>query len=245
MLKKNLGIVLMALTLAGSAYAVNGTGIVDGTNGANADAYAFGRFNAGGTDLGTWSLDSTVVGTDFTNDAITGGSLGIEYVMLNETLGSADQNVIDFTVNPLAGFAVDNITIEQSPYSNLAGTWNGGNHESSQFVLNWTGGGVATLSDPASQILGIASGSSIASGTVLQFSAVQIENHVDAWEITLPQGVNNVQLDWSSVNPVANSDLTREWVTFDADFSVVPEPSAISLIGMATIGLIGLRRRRR
>lgn len=237
-------VMVMMAAMTSPAYALNGTGVVDGTNGANADAFAFGRFLDAGATLGNWTLGSSVSNTDYANDGITGGTSGLQYVSLNETHGSTDVNVIDFVVTPNAGYTVDQISIIQSPYFDTPGTWNGGNAETAQFTLSWTGGGTAQVLDPSNQFAGSNGATTVTSGSLLTFSSDRIFNDSDAWEILLPAGVSDVQLDWSSVNPGPNTDLTREWVTFDSSFSTVPEPSSFGLLAFAMLSAAGLRRRR-
>ncbi|MEM7316963.1 MAG: hypothetical protein AAF497_27850, partial [Planctomycetota bacterium] len=189
---------------------------IDAVSGSEANAYAVGRFEDGsGGTMANWSLTSTVSGTDFSNDAVTGGESGLQYVMLNEVLGSDDTNSVTFALHMVDANIDPILTVSQSPYFDAPWTWNGGNHEAAQFVITWDGGGEATLTDPDNQFVGLDDGAEFGSGATMAFSDIRILNESDTWQITLPTGVTAVNLDWSSQAPVPNSDLTREWVTFD------------------------------
>ena len=96
--------------------------IVDETGGPETDGYAIGRFVDGGTELATWSLDTSVSTTDFVNDAIEGGPSGLQYVMLNQTQASTDSNSVVFTANSATSDQLG-ISIMQSPY-NSTPSWN-------------------------------------------------------------------------------------------------------------------------
>ena len=220
------------------------TSVIDSATGLNDNEYAMGRFVDVDADvMSTWTLQTTVDNTDFTNDMVTGGDHGVEYVMLNSVQNSSDVNSIRFAVQPAIGFSVENISISQSPYNNDPNTWNGGNGELAQFVVSWAGDGVAMLSDPDNQIFGLTTGMPIVSGTTVRFNSGQALNSEDTWRLTMPAGVDEVQVNWSSANPSAASDLTREWVAFDATFAAVPEPAAAILMGLA--GLLGFFQVRR
>jgi hypothetical protein len=237
-------IVSLLLTIVAATTSSATMTSIDAVSGSEANAYAVGRFldGAGGT-AANWSLTSTVSGTDFSNDAVTGGDSGLQYVMLNEVLGSDDTNTVTFALN-MVDAAVDPIlTISQSPYFDAPWTWNGGNFEAAQFQITWSGGGEATLTDPDNQFAGLSDGATFGSGEMLAFSDIRILNDSDTWQITLPTGVSSVQLDWSSQSPAANSDLTREWVTFDLQINAVPEPATGVMLSLALVGLLGFIRR--
>ena len=217
---------------------------IDAVSGSEANAYAVGRFldGSGGTTA-NWSLTSTVSGTDFSNDAVTGGESGLQYVMLNEVLGSDDTNSVTFAMNMVDASVEPMLTISQSPYFDAPWTWNGGNNEAAQFVISWDGGGFASLTDPDDQIASYDDGAQFGSGATMAFSDIRILNESDSWMITLPAGVTAVNLDWASQSPVPNSDLTREWVTFDLQVNAVPEPAAGVMLSIAFVALLGFIRR--
>ncbi len=233
----------IAISMLGTASAVQLDATVTQASGPEADSYALGElFLPGGGLAATWNLQTSVSQTDFSNDAIQGGTEGIQYVSLNEVRGSEDSNLITFTVNPVASGEIG-ISIAQSPYFDQEGTWNGGNEETAQFAIFWSGGGLATVADPDGQ-LALNDGAGISSGANVMFSNDRAFNVNDSWGIDLPSGVEQVSLRWSSVDPAANSDLTREWVTFNVT-QTVPEPTAGALFSMALLSLGFLRRRRR
>lgn len=236
-------VLFIALSMLGAASAVQLDAIVTQASGPEADGYAVGQLlMPGGGLAANWNLQTSVSQTDFSNDAIQGGSQGIQYVSLNEVRGSQDSNLITFEVNPVRSGDVG-ISIAQSPYFDQAGTWNGGNNETAQFAIFWSGGGLATVSDPDDQLT-LNNGAGISSGTNVMFANDRAFNSVDNWGIDLPSGVEQVSLRWSSVDPSANSDLTREWVTFNVSMAV-PEPTTGALFSMALLSLGFLRRRRR
>lgn len=229
---------------AGSTYAF--TTVVDTAGGLEDDSYATGRLidvNSSSSTVATWTLDTTVSGTDFSNDAITGGPDGLEYVTTNLTQQSSDSNSIRYSITPEVGYSLQNIVIGQSPYNDSAGSWNGGNAEAAQFVISWANGGFANVTDPDDQLFGFVSGTPIVSGTTVRYNSIQAFNSEDSWRISLPAGVDTVQLNWSSANPTPNSDLTREWVSFDANIAAVPEPSTMAILGMLLLpGFLVIRK---
>ena len=236
-------------TFSQSTYAFEG--LVDQTFGAENNVAGVGRFveEIGGPAVALWDLRTTVANTDFENNVLQGGSEGIQYVMRNAVNNSVDTNIITFRVNPIDQ-VVPTLSIAQSPY-NDSSTWNGGNipGDISQFRLSWDGGGTAAIRDPANQLAGIGDNTSVASGTVFEFSDFQIRNNEDLWGITLPQGVSEVTVNWSSSNPTPGSDLTNEWITFDANFApdptALPEPSSATMLGVCMIMALSIVRRRR
>ena len=235
---------IIAISMLATASAVELDAIVDNVSGAEVDGFAVGRLLNSGDTVATWNLQTSVSQTDFSNDSVTGGNQGVQYVMLNEVKGSDDANLITFNVNPLSDESEVGISIAQSPYFDQQFTWNGGNFERAQFAVFWTGGGVASVLDPDDQLSGLANGSTFSSGTNIVFSNDRILNESDSWKIDLPTGVESVSLRWSSAEPVDNSDLTREWVSFDITMTV-PEPTTGALCSMALLSLGFLRRRRR
>ena len=236
-------VVVLLLTFSIGHTASAFTTVIDDAAGLNDNAYANGRFvDTDGTVMASWTLQTTVENTDFSNDMVTGGPNGLEYVMLNSVMDSRDVNSIRFEVEPAIGFALENIIISQSPYNN-SDTWNGGNGELAQFVVSWADIRPAMLSDPDDQIFAFSTGTPIVSGTTVRFSEVQAFNSNDSWNLSLPAGVEDVQVNWSSANPSDNSDLTREWVAFDATFTAVPEPATAFLLGLACVGTFFIRRR--
>lgn len=225
---------------------------VDVYNGPEDDVAAIGRFLSGpdGEHLGAWTLQSSVEETDFSNAHVGGGSDGLQYTMLNRVFGSADTNSLIFSVSPVNGM-VPQLTVKQSPAFNDPNQWNGGNlpTDISEFSISWSGGGEAVVTDPAgqfqiAQMLSEGSDSvSISPGTTLTFSDFQIFNSDDEWSVVLPEGATSIQIDWGSSNPTAGSDLTREWVAFDASFaSAVPEPDGMIFLLLAPLMLLRKRR---
>ncbi len=235
-------VLILVISMVTTAFG-NSDATVDGVAGPNSDGYAMGRILNGGTTVANWRLNSSVSSTDFDNDAIQGGSQGIQYVMLNETEASRDSNTVVFTANSVDSSPIG-ISIMQSPYFDAPGTWNGGNVEAAQFSLWWAGGGVATLHDVDDQISGYGDGATFGSGSTMVFSSYQILNSEDSWQIDLPTGANSVTLQWSSTAPTMGSDLTREWVSFNVTTFTVPEPTTGALFGMASLFVLGLTRRR-
>ena len=233
--------VLATLVASGSTFAF--TTVIDTASGLEDDSYAAGRIVDNSMTMAFWDLNTTVSTTDFANDAITGGPNGLEYVMSNLTRESSDTNSIRYGVVPEVGYSVENIIVSQSPYSD-GGTWNGGNAEAAQFVISWSGGGFAQVTDPDDQIFGFVTGTPIVSGTTVRYTGTQIFNSEDSWSIELPGGVNSVQVNWSSANPSPNSDLTREWVSFDAAIVAVPEPSLAVFALLSFFGVALVRRSR-
>jgi hypothetical protein len=206
-----------------------------------------------GVDVATWMLSATVNNNNFNNVGVTGGPMGLQYQMTNTVVGSTATNRIDFTVNPLAGYEATGLTVSQSPYNNTSDTWNGGtggaaNALVAQFVLNWVGGGLATITDPADQLAGLITGNMIASGTTVAFTSGQIRNNVDAWSIAIP-GTATAQVIWSGVTPIGSRALNAEWVSFNPSVSekkppvVIPVPGTILLIGAGLLGLLRVTRR--
>ncbi len=239
------GLVLfLVVSLAGAVFASDTTTVVDIVRGPEVDNYAVGRLiNSSGTMVANWSLQTSVSGTDFSNYALTGGTKGLQYTFINDVNGSEDVNTIAFIVSTVDPSDVVNISLAQSPYFGTPGTWNGGNFETAQFSVSWAGGGMATVTDPDNQLAGLSSGSTFSSGTTVVFSSNQILNTVDSWGISLPSGVSSVVVGWSSLNPSPNSDLTREWLTFDAN--VVPEPASGAILGIGFTFLLGFFRRKK
>lgn len=232
-----------------ASYAFEGT--VDQTFGAENNLAGVGRFLEvpGGPAVATWDLRTTVANTDFEHNALQGGSDGIQYVMRNPVNNSVDTNIVTFNVSPIDN-VIPTISIAQSPYNNTS-TWNGGNipGDISQFRMTWDGGGSATIRDPSNQLSGLEDFAAVGSGTWVTFNDYQLRNEADNWGITLPQGVESVQLNWNSSNPTEGSDLTNEWVTFDANFSpnpnALPEPGSATLLGFCVIMAATAFRRRR
>lgn len=245
------------LILIGSFFAQQAFGAfasVDVYNGPEDDVAAVGRFlsSPDGDHLGTWTLQSSVQDTDFSNAHVGGGNQGLQYTMLNPVFGSTDKNSMVFSVAPVNGM-VPQLSIKQSPEFNDPKQWNGGNlpTDISEFTISWTGGGEAVVTDPAgqfqiAQMLSEGSDSvSISTGATLTFSDFQIFNSDDEWSVMLPEGTTSIQIDWGSSNPTAGSDLTREWVAFDANFvSAVPEPSGMGIFLLLFAPLLMLRKRR-
>lgn len=233
-----------------ASYAFVGT--VDQSYGAENNVAGVGRFVElpGGPAVATWDLRTTVENTDFQNDTLQGGANGVQYVIRNAVNNSVDTNIVTFSVSPIDN-VIPTISITQSPYNNTS-TWNGGNipGDISQFRMSWDGGGTATIRDPDGQLSGLEDFATAGSGTWVTFSDFQLRNDADSWGITLPQGVDTVQLNWNSSNPTAGSDLTNEWVTFDANFSPnpnsLPEPGSATMLGFCVIiAATAIRRRRR
>lgn len=194
--------------------------------------------------VASWSLTTTVSATDFSNDALQVGEEGVQYTMLNETAASSDANILRFRVFPANMNHGGGIVVSQSPYLNAI-SWNGGSEESARFEISWPdGNGMATVFDPDNQLAGIAHGAMIPSGSLVEFSSNQIANNSDTWRISLPPRETEASVSYSSSNPNLNSSLTREWVSFNANVGVVPEPAALSLVMVAAICGFGVLRRR-
>ena len=215
-------------------------------NGMNVDSFAMGGYvsispngTMGNQNLGNWMLNTSVSNSDFVNDGLQVGPDGVQYTMRNDQLASTDVNQITFTTVLPEG--MPQISISQSPYNGVETLWNGGQFESSRMQLFWGGGESATVMDPDNQLL-VDDNSSIQSGMAISFNN-QVYNDEDSWRVDLPVGVESVRVDWSSDAPVGNSDLTREWVTFNVTQMPVPEPSAFGLALFAIWGLIAARRR--
>jgi hypothetical protein len=240
---------LLGLVMATAMAATSSgfTTVLDMRNGTENDFVATGRIVDSANSnsvLASWALTSTVSATDFSNDAVQVGTSGLQYTMLNETPASADSNMLRFRVYPTMENYGGGIVVSQSPYLS-ATSWNGGNEEIAQFELSWPGdSGLATVSDPDNQLAGLADGDQITSGTVVSFSSDRIRNDVDSWRISLPFAATEAHLDWSSANPNTNSTLTREWVNFNANVGVVPEPSTLALVSLALLFSLGFVRRR-
>ncbi len=236
-------VTFLVVSMAGALFASDTTTVITTIRLPDADNYAVGQLlNSSGVMVADWTLNTSVSGTDFSNYALTGGTKGLQYTFINEVQGSADVNTIAFDVTPVNSSDSVNITLLQSPYFGTPGTWNGGNTDIAQFSVSWAGGGMATVIDPDNQIAGLSTGSMFSSGTTVVFSSNQILNTDDSWGIELPQGVASVVVGWSSSNPSPNSDLTREWLTFDAN--VVPEPASGAILGIGFTFLLGFFRRK-
>lgn len=246
------------LVLAGSLFigkSFAAFALVDSYNGPENDMAATGQFlaSADGDYLGDWMLESSVEQTDFSNAHVGGGSLGLQYTMLNRVFGSADKNSMVFSVSPADGL-VPQISMKQSPAFNDPRQWNGGNlpTDISEFTIRWSGGGQAVVKDPAGQFQ-IAQplddeldSVDVSAGTTLTFSDFQIFNSDDEWSVTFPEGATSIEVDWGSSQPTAGSDLTREWVAFDANFvSAVPEPAGATLFVLFGLSVLATARRRR
>lgn len=224
---------------------------VRNANGAESDLVAEGDIYTfvGGDQLGSWSLAASVAETDFQNAHVAGGRQGVQYTMLNDVFGSTDTNEMAFSVVPL-GRLVPQITLRQSPYFQDPLQWNGGNKPTdiSEFTISWDGGGNAIVRDPFSQFQFVTPQSTgdvtFPSGTTFTFSDYQVFNSDDAWEIELPVGVDSVDVDWGSSDPTDGSDLTREWIAFDA--VLVPEASGyvMFVLGALLLSLTARRFRR-
>lgn len=245
------GLILISSLVAQQVFGAYAS--VDVYNGPEDDVAAIGRFlsRPDGEHLGAWTLQSSVEGTDFSNAHVGGGSEGLQYTMLNPVFGSADTNSIVFSVAPVNGM-IPQLSIKQSPEFNDPKQWNGGNlpTDISEFTMSWSGGGEAVVTDPAgqfqiAQMLSEGSDSiSVSPGSTLTFSDFQIFNSDDEWSVVFPEGTSSVQIDWGSSNPTPGSDLTREWVAFDANFvSAVPEPEGMELL-LLFAPLLLLRTRR-
>ena len=237
-----------AFVLALMANATQGESLfptITNRGGANADSFAAGGYvnvstngMAGNQSLGNWMLSTSVSTNDFINDGLIVGPEGIQYTMRIDELASTDVNQITFTT--ALPESRPQISISQSPYNDVDVLWNGGQFESSRMRMFWAGGESAMVHDPDNQLT-VADGMQISSGMSIPFNN-QVYNDEDSWQIDLPVGVDSVRVDWSSANPVANSDLTREWVTFNVTQMPVPEPSALQLIFAAIVGAAGFRR---
>ncbi len=232
-------------------------GVVDNTYGAQNNLAGIGRFveEVGGPAVALWDLRATVENTDFDNALVQGGTEGIQYVMNNSVFNSQETNIITFNVNPIdqanpMDDVIPTISLTQSPYNNTT-TWNGGNipGDISQFRMSWEGGGTATIRDADDQLDGLDHNTVVPSGTWVRFTDYQLRNSEDSWRITLPQGVSQVRLNWNSSNPMEASDLTHEWITFNANFSpdpnALPEPDSATLLALGSLAALGLLRRRR
>ena len=222
--------------------------VIDQIGTANDNNVASGRVTNDGstTDLANWTLTSTVSNTDWTNQNVQGGSQGLEYHQRNDVLNSSEINRINFSLSLLGG-NYTGLKIFQSPYNNGTG-WNGGSDNSgsnitSKFIVSWAGGGVATISDDADQLLGLATGDTISSGTEINFSSGQVLNNVDGWGISLTSAITDVTIDWSAKNPTPGDWLYNEWVSFDPTISEVPLPAAVWLFGFGLLGLAGIRKK--
>lgn len=245
-------IFLVVLLSMGSA-AFGAYSSVDLVNGPEQDLAAMGRIytELGGEQIGLWTLETSVKGTDFSNAYVFGGSKGVQYTMLNQVFGSDDVNEMKFTALTEDAL-VPQISLMQSPYFQDSKQWNGGNlpTDVAQFTVRWEGGGLAAVQDPLGQFVSTGpslqsvndGASEISSGTTLTFSDFQIFNSDDAWSIDLPTGASSVEVDWGSSQPTPQSDLTREWLAFDV--SVVPEPDHGGF-WLFTTGMLALGIRRR
>ncbi|MEM7312593.1 MAG: PEP-CTERM sorting domain-containing protein [Planctomycetota bacterium] len=237
----------VVISTAMAAQAFGFMTVIDTQNGPESDFVAAGRIidsTNSSSVIASWSLTTTVSATDFVNDAVQVGMSGVQYTMLNETPASADSNMLRFRVFPTNTNHGGGIVVSQSPYLN-ATSWNGGNEEVAQFRLSWPGdSGLATVSDPDNQLAGIADGSKLTSGSIVTFSSDRIRNDNDTWRVMLPFQSTEAHVEWSSSNPSANSTLTREWVSFNANVGAVPEPATFGLLLFASLLGFGVIRRR-
>lgn len=233
----------ISLLLASNAFGFTTT--VAQTSGPNSDGFANGNIvGPQGVSMATWNLTTTTRTTDFENDAVQGGTDGLQYVMINTVENSTDFNAVRFFVDPIDPTDEVQITISQSPYTN-SDTWNGGEIESSEFFLTWTGiAGSARVHDPLNQ-LNVVDGQTYTSPLQVSFNSNRARNDEDQWLIELPPNANIAETRWVSTAPQVGSSLTREWITFAADVtsSVVPEPSASVLMAIASLMLMGFSRK--
>ncbi len=224
---------------------------VNMTGGANADDYASGQIVSENGDnsetiLANWTLTTTASNTHFTNNSIFGARRGLQYVMSNSILNSSAVNVIEFTATPVDSGDEVRLTILQSPYQDND-SWNGGDSETSHFLLSWDGLDAATVMDPDDQLVAMADGQEILSPARVRFSSVKALNSEDSWSIQLPTGANSAKVAWSSSDPNANSNLSLEWVSFNTEIitRVVPEPRLegwLSIVGLFVLGGTRMRR---
>lgn len=218
--------------------------VVDSLGGTNDNAAASGRMVNGG-DLGTWTLTTTVNGTDYSNSAVTGGIPAVEYRMHNPSAGSTDTNQVSFAVTVGAG-VYNGITLRQSSYdsgADLNGAPSPGT-EFSQMTVTWSGGGNATVADGTGTQITDATGAalpgSITSGQVVRFA--RTPNADDDWSISLPSTVTATTVLWGP-NGIPTEALGDEWISFDVNITPIPEPAA-PLLSSLGIAILLLRRRR-
>ena len=205
-----------------------------------------------------------------------GGSEGIQAA--NQNLfepNVGDVYTYNFSVTPPLGY-VARISVKQAPYAT------GGNSESSLRTLTWVGGGNAIISDEGTatradvrdadfppyntfnsgcpdnslranqnQIYNKVTGDSIASGEV--FTSLAVENTNALWEITLPDGVNDLALNNETIansqfpayqdntgldnfgpnstpcleySNLDGAESVQEWISFDVEF-IAQQPTSV------------------
>ena len=184
---------------------------------------ASGNVNTGGA-TGTFTLTRT--GASGLNGTVnfTGGGDGIE--VRNNDIGTVappsnpNSFAYDFSVTPNAGSAVESITITRQQYSP------GGNAEPSDFVLTWSGGGLATLNDPQGRFTTLSNGATFASGTTLRFGTLgggSVSNNTSQWSIEIPS--SSVSVSVTSIQDASgNADFANEWLAFNTTLATNTAP---------------------
>lgn len=185
-----------------------------------------------GTTLGTWTFASAGT-TGFNGVNTTVGATGVEFAYQPNT-ASPDTLAAQITITAAAGYNLDSITISQSVYSNTTGDNGIANQTTNYSVTGYTGG--FTTSDVDNQI----STPGVSGGNLEWTSGSDIDNNLDSWSVTLDDVTSGSTISYQETHA---TDLFQEWVSFDANFSPVPEPSSTALLGLGGLALLARRRR--
>lgn len=187
-----------------------------------------GTITQGGITVGTWSFDSDdTVG--FGGITSTVGNNGVEFAYANDN-SNADVLAANITITAAAGYDLSSITISQSIYSNAGGN-NG--HPSGTPNLSILG-----YTDSFTQVLSGQTTTADNSSGDLEWNYIttnaedRINNDVDAWSVTLTEVNSGQEYQYRS-----ESTLNHfvEWVSFDATFIKIPEPSALFFLALSSI----------